>query len=353
MEDFIAVFKQGTYAKLAQEFVAQTALRFIEKEEEPAGQCVKGIASAAERLAKMQEAQGLPSIACLTVSVLYTSVYFGAPKLRLDFYAKGWPAAEAVYSEMVDASWLFALWDEHVAKVGAARGDMRTRILDAHVESMCWQSVRLLAYWLAGELKYWLAPLAKAAGILRLWKADDFYVTFGEYLDWQKPVFAILPEIDIFNCGSDDSLRLRVFRQCRYAHKKFGELDLSGSKFYGCRFENCSFDESDLGDAVFENCHFTQVAFQQTNLSGALFKNSSLEKVVMTGSFAEAAAEMGEKRDIYRPLAFEDCLIGGLALKECVFVGALLLDCMTKDVKIAGGRYEDTDFEEFAALREG
>lgn len=352
MKDFVAVFRKETYPKLAQKFVSETALRFIETEEEAAGRCVKALKSAAGRMAALQEAQGLPPAAYLTVSVLYTSVYFGAPRFRLDFYDERWMAAEPLYSEEIDAGWLFFHWKAHLAEVGEARGSLRASIRESHVESMCWQSVRLLAYWLAAELKYWLAPLAKAEEFSRLQKADMFYVTFGEYLDWQKPVFAILPEIDIFNCGSGDSLRLRTFRQCRYANKEFSALDLSGSRFYDCRFENCVFEETDLGDVCFENCRFLKTSFREVNLSGALFRNSALKEITMVKAAAEAAAEDGEKRDLYRPLAFEDCVIEAMTLKDCAFTGALLSDCLAKEVAIEGGRYEDTDFEEFVNSRE-
>ena len=33
-------------------------------------------------------------------------------------------------------------------------------------------------------------------------KADEFRITFGEYMDWQRLIYAQLPPIDIFNFAS-------------------------------------------------------------------------------------------------------------------------------------------------------
>ena len=44
-----------------------------------------------------------------------------------------------------------------------------------------------------------------------LGKNEEFFITVGEYIDWQDIVYAALPEIDIFNHNMNDSLKQRDF----------------------------------------------------------------------------------------------------------------------------------------------
>lgn len=348
MRDFVAAFQEERYAPLARRLLADT-LRDMENGT-AAASCTVAVAGAVDRAARLQQ-HGLPPVAYLAVAVMYTSVYFGEPKLRLDFYSEQWLAAEPVYSEYIDAAWLFAHWQEHEDAMTEAAKRQRAWVRPAHLESMRWQSFRLLAYGLYTRLKYWLQSPAIEAALCALRRTDEFYILFGEYQDWQGAVYALLPPIDIFNCSSDDSLRFRVYEKCRYSKKKFTGIDLSLSRFQDCTFEDCSLDEVDVSDVTFAGCRFTRTLFTQARLSGALFLDTRLSEVRFQDVLAEPLRRDAVRNDAYRNLEFASCTLENVQLINCRFPGALLTDSLLTAMKIEGGDYADSEFQELATAQ--
>jgi uncharacterized protein YjbI with pentapeptide repeats len=348
MKDFVAAFQGEHYVPLARRLLADT-LGDLAKET-AAESCVAAVEGAMENAARLQS-KGLPPVEYLVMSVMYTSVYFGEPKLRLDFYSGEWLVTEPIYSEYIDAAWLFAHWSSHEEAMAEAGKNQRAWVRPAHLESMRWQSVRLLAYGLYTQLKYWLQDLTASPALSRLQRADEFYILFGEYQDWQSPVFAVLPSIDIFNCSTEDSLRFRAFERCRYSKKKFARLDLSVSRFRDCTFEDCTFDDVDLSDVTFTNCRFTRTLFTQVRLSGALFLDTRLSEVRFRDVLAEPLRRDDARNDAYRNLEFAGCVLEAVDLTNCRFPGALLTDSLLTEIEIEGGDYTGSEFQELIAAR--
>nr|WP_092067141.1 pentapeptide repeat-containing protein [Dendrosporobacter quercicolus]NSL49715.1 pentapeptide repeat-containing protein [Dendrosporobacter quercicolus DSM 1736]SDL49995.1 Uncharacterized protein YjbI, contains pentapeptide repeats [Dendrosporobacter quercicolus] len=348
MRDFVAAFQEERYAPLARRLLADT-LRDMENGT-AAASCTVAVAGAVDQAARLQQ-HGLPPVAYLTMAAMYTSVYFGEPKLRLDFYSEQWLAAEPVYSEYIDAAWLFVHWQEHEDAMTEAAKGQRAWVRPAHLESMRWQSFRLLAYGLYTRLKYWLQSPAIGAALCALRRTDEFYILFGEYQDWQGAVYALLTPIDIFNRSSDDSLRFRVYEKCRYSKKKFAQLDLSGSRFRDCSFEDCSFEEVDLSDVTFVGCRFDRSLFSRVRLPGALFLDTRFSEVRFRDVLAAPLCRAYEKNDAYRHLEFAGCALAAVSLADCRFPGALLTDCLLTQIEIEGGDYTDSNFQEFAVAR--
>lgn len=348
MKDFVAAFQAEHYIPLAHRLLVDT-MRDLEKEG-AAKSCVAAMEGAIENASRLQ-LEGLLPAAYLVVSVMYTSVYFGEPKLRLDFYSGEWTVSEPFYSEYIDAAWLFAHWRSHEEAMAEAGKNQRAWVRHAHLESLRWQSVRLLAYGLYTRLKYWLQDLTASPALSRLRRADEFYILFGEYQDWQSAMFAILPPIDIFNCSTDDSLRFRTYERCRYSKKKFNQLDLSVSRFQDCTFEDCTFDDVDVSDVTFANCRFARTLFTQVRLSGALFLDTRLSEVEFRDVLAEPLRRDNERNDVYRDLEFAGCTMEAVRLTNCRFPGALLTDSLLTEIEIEGGDYTNSDFQELAVAK--
>jgi uncharacterized protein YjbI with pentapeptide repeats len=349
MKDVVAAFQAEHYVPLAGKLLADT-LRDLAKEA-AAAPCVAAVESAMENAARRQQEAGLPPAAYLSISVLYTAMYFGEPKLRLDFYSSEWPVTDPFYSEYIDAAWLFVHWRFHEDALTEAAKNQRTWVRSAHLESLRWQSVRLLAYGLYTKLKYWLQDLAASPALGALRREDEFYILFGEYQDWQGAVFALLPPIDIFNCSTDDSLRFRTYEKCRYHKKTFTRLDLSLSRFRDCTFEDCTFDDVDLSDVTFANCRFARIVFTQVRLSGALFLDTQLREVRFRDVLAEPLCRDNTRNDVYRSLEFAGCTLEDVQLINCRFPGTLLTDSLLTEMEIEGGDYTDSDFQELAAVQ--
>lgn len=355
MKDFVAEFEEKQYLPLARQWIADTEKQIVNR---PglAEKIAADIEGAMERLAKLQ-ADGLPAVSYLVISLTYTSFYFGAPKLRLDFYSGQWLLEEAIYSEYIDASAIFSHWRAHEEALTEAAKNLRAWVRPAHLERMSLQSVRMVCYWLSARIKYWILALRESAALKALQKEESFYILFGEYMDWQKAIFARQGEIDIFNCKTADLLRMREFANCRYSKKTFAGLDLSANLFRSCAFEHCVFEDVDLSDTIFEDCQFSDTVFSHTHLPGALFTNSRIKRAAFAQVRADPADEIPGKMDCYRNLAFDSCVLEDVELTDCNFAGAELTDCQATKIRIAGGDFARSDFLEFtgaqAAGREG
>lgn len=345
MKDFIAEFQSQHCEPLTNRLIIKTMRNFDEDKN------VKSFIAAMEHVinnvAQLQGKTELPLAAHLVVSVMYTNVYFGESKLRLDFYGSGWPIDEAFYSEYIDADWLFTYWPSYKDALTAAAHNQRTWVRSTHLESLHWKAVEQLAYSLYAKLKYWLQDFAASPALGALKREEQFYLLFGEYQDWSKIVFAMLPPIDLCNCESDDFLRFRNHEKRRYYSKTFIDLDLSSSRFQDCTFKNCHFIDMDLSDVVFINCYFSDTTFTNVRLSGTLFSHTTLQDI----QFRDVQAELisHDNKDIYRSLAFVDSRLNHMVLLNCCFPYAFLTDSQQTDIKIEGGHYTGSDFGELLA----
>lgn len=343
MKDFVTEFNEKQYVLSVRSLMTDTVNDFIKKEDIVRKKCVADIERAIKHIANLQ-VEGVPAVNTLVISIMYTSVYFNKPQLRLDFYHEPWVLGEAIYSEYMDVEWLFAHWQEHKSSLADSRKNLRTWIHESHLESLYLNSVRILGYVLFTRLKYWIQDLKKSDEFNKLQMKSEFYIFFGEYMDWQKPIFAVLPQIDIFNCNSEDSLRFREFKKCRYNQKNFSELNLSMSSFKECTFENCTFEDVDVSDAVFENCKFSNTNFSNVKMSGVLFLDTQLKDVNFNETIAIPASPNDNNKEMYRNMDFDSCVIENMQLHNCEFVGAFLTDCLIQGVKIDGGDYKYSDF---------
>ncbi|WP_110955887.1 pentapeptide repeat-containing protein [Anaerosinus massiliensis] len=348
MKDFVSIFQSEDYAVLARQLITDTHLD-LEKDG-TAAQFIASLEDAMKEVASLQ-AEGAPLVAYMSISVMYTQVYFNEFKLRLDFYSSEWPVTEPFYSTYINVDWLFTYWHAHEAAMEEAGKNQRAWIRQTHLASMRWQSVRLLAYTLHAKLKYWLQNFTAAPAFKMLQREAAFYILFGEYQDWQSAVFADLPPIDLFNCSTDDALRFRVYEKCRYSKKKFVGLDLSLSRFRDCTFENCTFDDVDLSDVTFDHCQFSHCQFTQVRLSGALFLGSRCSEVSFQETVTEHLRRNDGRNDTYRSLEFSDCTLENVRLINCQFPGALLTDSQLIKLTIDGGDFTNSDFQEFVTAQ--
>lgn len=346
MKDFAAEFQANQYQELVRGLMLDTINMLIEQDDKIAEKCIADIEKTIKHVTEMQ-AVGMAPVVNIVISLLYTSVYFGKPQLRVDFYHEPWVFGDAFYTEYIDAAWLFTHWQSHRTATEEAVKNKRAWIRTTHLDSICQQSVSMLGYLAVTRLKYWIQDLKQSTVFHKLHIGSEFYIFFGEYMDWQKPIFGVLPEIDIFNCKTEDSLRFRQFEHCRYSKKQFSELDLSSSLFRDSTFEHCDFANVDLSDTVFENCHFLDTSFSETIIPGALFSNTILRQVNFVNVIADPVGADYEKQDMYRNLDFNSCMLENIKLKDCRFKGAFLTDCVVKGTCIEGGDYTSSDFAEF------
>lgn len=352
MEDFVAEFREEAYLPLLRQLAEDTAKWLADEEEVTAKKFAEDVEREIRCVAELQE-QGLMPVTELLLSLTYTSVYFGRPQIRLDFYAEPWMISEPVYSASIDASWLFVFWERHLTDLADAAKCLRARVRATHLESMRAQSVRMLGYLFSSRVKYWIRRIRGGSAFAALQTGAEFYLSFGEYMDWQKAIFARLPEADIFQCGTEDSLRFRDFFQCCYQEKSFAEVDLSGSRFVGCVFARCTFTAADLCDTVFEHCRFVDTVLTDGAMSGAQFADTLLRGVVLRRMEASPSALCGGRQELYRELLFAGCTLENVTLEQCRLPGAVLAECLYDGVRLEDCDCRDSDFAVFAAGEQG
>lgn len=342
MKDFIAAFREKSYEPLAGVLLHDTDSYFAARQEEVKKElfeCLEKFISAA---VQKQKEEGLPPPAYLTLSVLYTSVYFGKPQLLLEFYDESWMLGKAIYAETADAGWLFRFWEEHQKKLADAEAASGAFVRPSHTKQMEYQSVYILSYLAATRMKYWLAQPEEIEAFAKLEKQPQFYITCGEYLGWQNTVAAVLPEIDIFNCDEEESLTLRTFYHCKYENKKFEEIDLRGSRFYQCSFNHCSFTQVLLCDTLFDACTMRDVSFFGGQILGATLKNTLLKDVRFYG--VTAGLDKPNPKEWYKAVEFIDCSLHNILLEDCQFQGCVLNACVAERLTIRGGNCQESDF---------
>lgn len=341
MNDPVAAFRTEHYQPLSLQLVTDTSRELAKAP--VAAACVTAIEGVISNLARRQAETELPPVAYLMLSVLYTGVYFGEYRLRLDFYDRAWPLATPIHSESIDAAWLFTHWQAHTDALTEAAKHQRTWVRSTHLESLRWQSVELLVYCLYAQLKYWLQGLDISPAFAALQREEQFFLLFGEYQAWNHIVLAIRPPVDLLQCDSDEGLRFRRHDQRCYRHRQFTDIDLRSSQFHNCRFEHCSFSNVDLRDTVFSNCRLANSTLTQVKLSGALFVHSRLQDLQFQDASAEAFSQEDGRIDNYRSLAFVNCTLETVAFRHCHLPHAVIIDSQQTGITVTDS--DDTAFE--------
>jgi len=188
------------------------------------------------------------------ISFLRTSLYFDAPKFRISLYGEEDLWGETIAFQDIEADWLFREWEQ----------DTQSEV--QRMEER--EKLKPLLYYASTYFKYFLVDCDKLDGFEEMPKTKEVYVCFGEYKDWQYPIFIKREEIDIFQNLNEESLEFRKFENKVYRDKHFSELNLTSSSFKDCSFEQSNFEQVVLNDVVFEHCKFKNTNFTQCKMYG-------------------------------------------------------------------------------------
>lgn len=349
MKDFAADYQTEVYEAESQNFIADTDSYIAAHEDEILANLREEIGRHETAVAKQQEEERLPPVAYMTFSALYTSVYFQRPQMRLDFYDAAWIFGEPLYTAYLDLPWLFARWDAHRTSLDQAARAYSSRVSARHIQQSLWRSVRALTYLAAQRMKYWSAAILSEVPFSTMKRESSFYVTCGEYQDWQETVYALLPPIDLFDHKSLDSLRQRDYAQLDCKGRALCDLDLRGSRFRRCSFEDTVFERMELSDCLFEDCIFQRTVFRDTKMLGITAKNTAFSNI----SFASVEGGVGSipPRGIFKAAEFVGCKLESVHLRDCCFNDSALLECVIQDLSVESGSYENSGFSEF--VKEG
>lgn len=266
-------------------------------------------------------------VGVIQISLLHTSIYFGTPKIAFDAYdSYGVLGANLMHAEM-EFPYLFVHLNEWKNNLKHAVQEKHYEIYvsDERIRTLMAEKTRMLMYFLVLHLKYPLTELDRLEWFQEMPKEPEFYVSVGEYEDWQKTVYGEVPFVDMFMNLSGESLRWQKYEQLVFRNKVFDGMDLSKIRFTDCHFINCTIKNCQFHDSSFLGCRFNHTTIENSSFFGSLWKECLIQRTnfyqcdwwAELASKAEEDMEERQAEDIYRPVMMESCSYHHVLMKGC------------------------------------
>jgi len=341
-DTYIEMFEETYYPAAFLQMALHTVEAFDDRQEEITASIKKSLDQYMEDLAALQEMHLAGPVAEITISFLYTSMN----AFRIDAYGeRGHVLEDTMLSGELPAPWLVNCVDEMVPELeGHIRQEgLRRYIRPAELERLRIRALRSLLYYFASRFRYVMEDALDGKRLAKIKKTDAFAISMGEYMDWQKVAYALLPEIDIFNCG-EETLCFRRFSAIHYKGKKLEGMVLNSSRFTDCVFRETAAWDCQMNDCIFDGCTFEETVFKNTEMIGCLFidcnlENTSFEKVAF---YADPSIKMQE---YYEPAEFFRCGLKGVHMKACDLRMCGLNESDINGLTVTQSETEDSGFE--------
>ncbi len=312
--------------------------------------CVESFLS---NLVFLQENKKLEAIQTICISFPYTSLVCKAPCLRFEVYPDVPFLEDALVIREFSTPWFFPDWEQLLYRLReeAGKQGMNAVIRMPYIRSHILGKARYLLHIWSGLVKYYLYGIEKKEVFQDLKKAKDFTISFGEYMDWQRPIWISREETDIFFCEEGTDLRFCQFRNVWYEDKVFDSLVLEDCRFYTCTFRNCQFVTTNLQEAFFVGCTFEACSFQETNLVGTRFDGCKFEHVEMEG--IRTYFLQGESNIVPALCGnaeFTGCFLTCVNIKNSDLSASYLCDCRMEKVVTQECQLSESFQEAFAIV---
>lgn len=308
-------FEQQEYHEITRQFMEKTVAYIRENADAAIGGIRTKLDSFMADIARQQKIQMIP-VGQITLSLIRVSAWEEKKLIRMDAYDAEQLMGRNVAYQYIDAGWLFTQWQAYYDSLKKAVKDKGKSlyIREASIRNMMCRTLKKLAYILAAALKYTLNDADYMEHFKECARAEGFIISAGEYMDWQKVLYAEPPEVDIFFNRDRHPLIFQKLENKRYRDKDFCGLDLRHARFTHCDFIRCSFEETDLSDVRFVDCRFKNVDMKSGKLYGAAFLGCILENTDMEGirtKWIPFGETDGREQDVYREVQYQKCLIDG------------------------------------------
>lgn len=347
-ETYIEMFEEKYYPDIFLQFGKETIQYFDEHYLEIKKEMEKEFRDYLDKLIEWQKSGKGYEISEITISFLYTSVDDYIPRLRLDSYGEiGRVYGESVLTGYLSAKWLVAKMDNFVSRLRACveKQKLKRYIRAAEFEVLKLRAIRGILGYYSSRFKYIIKDVLDMKKLAKVQKTDIFVIEMGEYMDWQRVIFALLPEVDVFNCDSDTNLTFRRFHAITYEKKEFQKLIMNQSVFRDCTFRKCVINECEMLDCIFDNCTFEEVQIITSQMTGSLFidcimKQSQIEKTVFYGD-----KTIGHEIEYFEPAEFYQCVIFDSTFLECQMELCPVVDLEKDNLQIVNCNTRKSGFE--------
>ncbi|RKI66631.1 hypothetical protein D7V91_11970 [bacterium 1xD42-67] len=327
-EEYIAQFQSECYLPAASAAMNRFMASYADHSEEIHKTVIGQFDAFSRCIVRLQERQLMDSVHSIAISFPYSSLLCGNPCMMFELYPDFPFFAPHQLQEIFSAPWVFPEWDTFYEDLlgRTQKLGLGTVIRPPYIKSSLWDVARYILHFVSTFVKTQLVDVERLSSFCAMRKAETFRITFGEYMDWQRLIYAQLPSIDIFNCEEDETLSFRVFCSAVYEDKVFANLTLDDARFESCIFRNCLFKGTKLRDAKFEGCDFENCRFEQVRLDGARFSGSKLQNVEMS--------EVKTNCMIPDP----DTILGGFTTTD-------FINCFLENVSITQSDYSASQFQ--------
>lgn len=314
-QEYLSQYEKNCYEPATVKFIRKTSEYFINNKESIIGQLTKELESFMENIGKMQKVQPIPA-GQITISVMRNSIWEGKPLLRLDCYDQGREAGRNIAYQYMEAAFLTTEWESYKAELehGVAEAGCERYIREARIEQYMSRSLERLIMLFVLNFKYYLADADELPHFQDMLCEESFLITAGEYMDWQKILFAKVPEIDIIANPKEQPLIFQKIREKKYRNKQLENMDLTQSRFVNCEFSKCTFENVILNDVRFVNCLFRDVTMISGSMYGATFINCIFQNVDREGMETKWNPDTTQPirlKDMYREVRYIECIMDG------------------------------------------
>lgn len=346
-ENYLKMFERKFYPPAFSQMANETIQAFEDNVEHIIKELQRKVQNYLLQIVDLQEKGLAGAVSELTLSLLYTSLDTGT-EFQLDCYeGAGRVYSESICTDRMPVPWLTQYLDGFIKELGesAAREGIRQFVRPAEMDVLKLRAARSLMYYFAGRFKYYMNDILDAKTLAKIIKEDSFVVEIGEYLDWQKAVFAILPEVDIFNCTEETNFRFRRFPAYYYQKKKFQKLDIRNARFTDCTFIEGEIDDCVMNDCIFDGCTFEKMTICKTKMIGCVFLDCKIREAYFSGvNFYIHETEQIE--EYYEPAEFYRCEITDSRMEKCNLSACEATDCEIQNLEISQSKITASAFSE-------
>ncbi len=314
-QEYLTEFEKQYYEPVTTEFVHKTAEYLMNNNLNIIERITTELESFMEKVAKMQKVQPIAA-GLIAISVMRTGIWSNKPMLRFDCYDEGKEAGRNIAYQYVNADFIVTEWESYRKALEKAvkQGGYERYIREAQIECYMSRAIERLIMLLFIQFKYYLADADYLKHFNELLIEEGFLITIGEYMDWQKILFAKVPEIDIIANPKEQPLMFQKIEEKKYRGQRLENMDLTQARFKNCEFSKCVFDNIVFNDVRFVNCLFRNVEMLSGTMYGATFIDCIFENVNMDGMETKYIPDMTQPvrlDNIYREVSYIECIMDG------------------------------------------
>lgn len=334
-------YKEKRYSEIEVEFFRDSLLDWEDRTDEIRlflqGRLQDAVVGAARA-----QVEAMVPCSNLSISLPLVSVFRGRPVLLVDFYDEAWFYGSPFYRRRIPADIFFSRWQEFICRAEDDAFYQRSTLRKTMIRTLYVETLEQFAFQFACEMKVWLANMDMDELLNGLTVKVPFYLSMGTYYDAQKPVYALLPSVDLLTAEESD-LSLQHFDRKIYRQRVLERKNLQLSRFTDCLFEPATLQKLDLRDAIFQDCRFHHVNFSEVKIAGSTWRNCTFADC----TFAKVTAAIATDGEFYAVPVLEHCRFQEVHMRNCDWCGCVLQDCVDAGITFADCQLENSGWLDF------